>query len=65
MLMLMLLLNHLRLIFGHELLGMLIRVCQLAAALVVEILLRTAIAMCGLLAERGVSVRPLTEISFL
>ena len=47
-----LLLNHLRLIPGHKLLGMLIGVCELTAALMIQIFLRTAISVRRRLPER-------------
>ena len=47
-----LLFNHLRLIPGHKLLGVLIGVCELTAALMIQIFLRTAISVRRGLSER-------------
>ena len=60
-----LLLDHLSLISWHELLGVLVWIRELTAALVVEILLRTAIAVRRGLPEGRVRVGPLTEIFIL
>ena len=60
-----LLLDHLRLISWHELLSVLVWVCELAAPLVVEVLLGAAITVRGRLPERRVRIGPLTEIFVL
>ena len=60
-----LLLEHLSLISRHELLGVLVWICELAATLVIKILLRAAIAVRRGLSEGRVCIRPLTEIFLL
>ena len=60
-----LLLDHLSLISWHELLSVLIWICELAAALVVEVLLGAPVAVRRRLPEGRVCIGPLTKIFLL